>query len=570
MGSLVHVPFHGRASRGWIVGETDDVPARVLPVRGVLSPVRFFDASSLELLRWVSERYVAPLATVIGRSHPPRVVSEEATAPPPPTREGGEHRSEDRRPPGPLDRRPPGPLDGYRNGPALRGALSDGGGAFVLRPAPEDEAASALDAVAACLASGRRAIVLVPEASPLPATATVLADAFGDRLALHLGGAKRERYRRWLEIAGGRYDVVVGTHATVFAPLPDVGLVLVSRESHRAHREDRAPSYHVREVAMERARRAGAVCLLSALCPSSEAAALGLTQVSPAGRRWPPVEVVRPGPEGRAPRLVRALREVTRGFLYAPLPGYGIAQVCRSCGAPAACAACGGVLRSEEGAVRCVVCGSPGRCGVCGATDLGIRRGGAERVEEWTAALASVPVRRPARPRAPRAREILVGGAEVVRDLGPLDLELVGVLEADHAERRPGIFAREQALATWMEAVGWAAPHGRAIVQSSRPGDPAVQALVRGNPDRFHADEASRRLDAGFPVGAPVFRVAGTADLEARLAALHPITLIVSSIGDAVVCLLALDPGSVGAFGRVARALVTEGVVTRVDAEPHL
>jgi primosomal protein N' (replication factor Y) len=556
----VQVPFHGRSVRGWILGATDDVPVRILPVRAALSPVRFFDRGSLELLRWVSERYVAPLATVIGRSHPPRVVSEESGWTP--------------EPPAPIDpvAVPAGAgLSEYRRGAELCAAMAERRhAAFVLRPAPEDEASAVVEAVSACVASGRRAIVLVPEASPVPATARLVAEAFGTRASLHLGGDRRQRYRRWLAASAGEIDVVVGTHASVFSPLADVGLLVVARESHRSHREDRAPYYHVRDVALERARLEGAVCVLSALCPSSEAAALGLSEVTPTGRRWPPVEVVRPGPEGRAPRLVRAMRETTRGFLYSPLPGYGIAQVCRSCGAPAACAACGGILRSEAGSVRCVVCEAPGRCANCGGTAFGIRRGGAERVEEWASALAPVRVRRPARPRSPGAREILVGGPEIVRDLGPLDLDLVGILDADLADRRPGMGAREQALATWMEAVGWARPHGRAIVQASRTNDPLVQAIVRGNPDRFHDDEARRRRDAGFPVGAPVFRVAGTSDLAERLSAIAPITLIVSSLGEAVHCLISLEPADVAAFGTLARELAAAGVVTRVEAEPHL
>jgi primosomal protein N' (replication factor Y) (superfamily II helicase) len=310
--------------------------------------------------------------------------------------------------------------------------------------------------------------------------------------------------------------------------------------------------------------------VLEALCPSSEAAALGLPTVAPAERRWPPVEVVKPGPEGRAPRLVRALRETTRGFLYAPVPGYGIAQVCRSCGAPAACAACGGMLRAAEGSVRCVVCESLGRCASCGASRFGIRRGGAERVEEWAAAVAKVPVRRVRRPRPPKAREVLVGGPEAVRDLGAVDLDLVGVLDADLAGRRPGIGAREQALTTWMEAVGWARPRGRAIVQASQAGDPAVQALVRGNPDGFHRDEAARRRDAGFPVGTAVFRVAGSPALEGNLAGLEPVTLIATSLGDHAVCLVVLEASAIPAFGRLARELAASGVVTRVEAEPHL
>ena len=561
MGSFVQVPFHGRSIRGWVLGATENVPSRILDVRKVVSPVRYFDHDMLELFRWVSERYVAPLAAVIVRSHPPRVASEEVEVLPGMI-------GEEARPVVSSH-----PLVSYGNGAELTRVVGGGSGTFVVRPAPEDEVDIAVEAVAACLAGGRRAIVLVPEASPLPATAAAVREAFGERVGMLLGGDRRTRYRRWLEISEGRFDIVVGTRPAVFAPLFDLGLMLVSRESHPAHREDRAPYHHVRDVSLRRAELSGAACILSAICPSAEATQLSATEVSPTTRRWPPVEVVRPGPEGRAPRLVRALRETTRAFILSPLHGYGVAQVCRACGNPAACSACGGLLRSEEGVVRCVVCEAAGRCAACGASDFGIRRGGAERVQEWAAATANVRVRRvppKGRPRLPVEGEVLVGGPEAVRDLGPGGLDLVAILDADLAERRPGLASRERALCTWMEAVGWARPAGRAIVQAERSTDPAIQALVRGNPDRFHEDERRRREAAGFPVGAAVFRVAGPPTLEAALAALRPITLLVSSVGDQTVCLLALEPERVPELGRAVRELAARDLVTRVEAEPHL
>jgi hypothetical protein len=167
-------------------------------------------------------------------------------------------------------------------------------------------------------------------------------------------------------------------------------------------------------------------------------------------------------------------------------------------------------------------------------------------------------------------KEILVGGPESVRDLGPGDLDLVAILDADLAERRPGLASRERALAIWMEAVGWARPSGRAIVQADRPSDPAIQALVRGNPDRFHADEGARRAAAGFPVGCAVFRIVGSDALEAQLADVDPITMLVSSVGEQTVCLLALEPGRVDGFGRTIRDLAARDIVERVEAEPHL
>ena len=564
VGSLVQVPFHGRNTRGWVLGSSDQMPARLLEVRKLVSPARAFDERGLALLRWVGERYVAPLATVIDRAVPPRVASEES------------------------GRTGVGPIagltssaatarwelfDGYVEGERLVQAIGSGQGAFVLRPAPEDEATAAVAAVSACLAGGRRAIVIVPEASPLPATAAAVRDAFGDRAGLFVGGDARTRYRTWLDIAEGAFDVVIGTRPAVFAPLDGPGLIYVARESHPAQREDRAPYYHVRDVALARARADGGVCVLAAICPSAEAAVLGLPTVAPRGRRWPPVEVVKPGPEGRAPRLIRALGEAERAFVFSPLPGYGVAQVCTTCHEPAACAACGGLLRAQAGEIRCVVCGAEGRCRSCGARTFGVRRGGAERVEEWAGRIAHVPVHRlreeePSR--LPGDAEIVVGGPDDVRDLGVGDLDLVAILDADLAGRRPGLSSRERSLAMWMEAVGWARPRGGAIVQSSATSDPMVQALVRGNPDRFHRDEANRRRDAGLPLGAAVFRITGSDSLEGELSVFEPWTLLVSAADGRTVCLLALDPERVAALGERLRELATEGVVDRVEAEPHL
>jgi len=184
---------------------------------------------------------------------------------------------------------------------------------------------------------------------------------------------------------------------------------------------------------------------------------------------------------------------------------------------------------------------------------------GAERVEEWARAVARVPVRRigtgdPAAP--PRDGEVMVGGVEAVKDFGPLRLGLVAILDADQAARRPGLAAREHALATWMEAAAWARSSGRVIVQTRHPGDPAVQSLVSGNPHRFHRSELPRRADAGFPAGWPVFRVTGDDRLAEELAALEPRTLLSSSGEGQTVCLLALEPGAVPAFGRAARASI--------------
>ena len=587
VGSLVQVPFHGRPTRGWVLGPTDEVPGRMLEVRRLVSPIRSFDERMLDLLRWMSDRYVAPLASVIARAVPPRVASEEpsftaaaATGPdvlgagprrgarPQGVPDGGSRAAA----PAPLRLDPCG-LASYRNGDLLLDALAGGEGTFVLRPAPADEATVAVESVRATLANGRTAVMLVPESDPLPATAVAVIDAFGDDVALFAGGDRRARYRLWLEILAGRFRVVVGTRPATFAPVSDLGLIYVHRESHARHREERSPYYHVRDVARARARLDRAVCVLSAFCPSIETTAFERVEVVPPGRPWAPVEVVRPGPEGRSPRLVRTLRTARRAFLFEPMRGYGVARVCRACGESAACASCLGTIRQERGVLRCVVCGAPGRCASCGATDLGVTRGGAERVEEWAGGIALVPVVRVppgGLPRAPGDGEVVVGGVDAVKDLGPLALDLVGILHADASLRRPGVTARERALTTWFEAAAWARPGGRVVVQTEHPNDPAIQALVSGRPSRFHRAEAPRLAEAGFPVGAPVFRVLGTSELEGELGSRSHRSLLSATVEGATVCLVAIDPADLPGFAEAIRGLAASGVVTRVEAEPHL
>ena len=200
-------------------------------------------------------------------------------------------------------------------------------------------------------------------------------------------------------------------------------------------------------------------------------------------------------------------------------------------------------------------------------------RGGAERVEQWARGVATVPVSRlgPSdRPRPPGDAEVVVGGIDAVKDFGPLGLDLVGILNADASLRRAGVAARERTLSAWAEVAAWAGPSGRVIIQTNKPNDAAVQSLVAGKPDRFARTEKQRLADAGFPVGAPVFRVVGTASLEDEIAALPHRTLLVSALEEQTVCLVALDPGDVAVFGAAIRRLAERGVVTRVEAEPHL
>lgn len=577
VGTLVSVPFHGRTLRGWVVGPAAEIPSRVLRVRKVLSRVPVFRTEDLELYRWVGDRYISPLAAVIERAHPPRVASEEdavggapATPWPDPgaaTAAGGANADV---------------LRSYEGGRELLGACRGGRGPFVIRPLPGEEAATCVEAVATCLAGGRDAIVLIPEAEPLPATAEAVADAFGRAAVLFVGGDRRERYRTWLEMLAGRYRVVVATRPGVFAPVSRLGLLWVHREAHPGHREDRAPYYRVSEVALARARLGQAVCALAGLSPSGAAAAMvDAREASPVRaprqverRAAPLVEVARPTEEERSPRLVKLLRTSGSGFLLLSRRGYGVARVCRACGEPARCAACGNPLTLRGGRVACAVCGAEGLCAACGSSTFGVERGGTERVQEWAAGIARRPVARVDQGAAAARPEGLVAGtAAAVKDFGDVGLDLVAILDADRARRRAGLAAPEQVLATWFEAAAWARGRsggGRVLVHTREPGDPAIQALVRWDPWHFHRAERRRLEEAGFPPGFPVFRVLGTPALPEALSQLEPARVLTSGSTNETVCLVTVRPSGLAGFRDGILELLANGVVTRVEAEPQL
>ena len=569
-GVLVSVPFHGRTVKGWVLGLARDVPGRMLPVRRVLSSLPVIDDRLLALGRWMSERYVAPLSTVIGAMYPPRVASEEVTSSL--TRVEAE--------PAKL----PSVLGAYLDGAHLLEACRSRGGAFVVRPLPVEEAAACLEAVGACVRAGRDAVVLVPEAEPLPATARTIAEAFGDAALVFAGGDKRARYRMWLDMLAGRYRVVIGTRPSVFAPVSRLGLVWVHREAHPGHREERAPYYHVRDVALARARLEGAACVLAGLAPSSEAVALAesgdAVTVRPSRdverAAAPIVETVRPEREDRSQRLASLLRGASGAFLLISTQGYGVARVCRSCGEPARCAACSGPVVVRGSAPVCAVCGRAVACSNCGSTSFGVDRGGSERIQEWAGHVTRLPVVRVEKGEdaiPPTDGKVVVGTAAAVKDLGPARVALVGVLDPDRARRRAGLASPGQALATWMEAAAWAGPRekgGRVLVQTRDPADPAIQALVRWDPWHLHRSEAKRREEAGFPVGYPVFRVTGDPNLESALAQLQPVHLLATSLGSQTVSLVTLRPEAVSRFRERVLAWAQDGTVERVEAEPQL
>jgi primosomal protein N' (replication factor Y) (superfamily II helicase) len=265
---------------------------------------------------------------------------------------------------------------------------------------------------------GRSAIVLVPEISLTPQTVSRFRDWFGDRVAvLHSALSHGERFDQWRQIRGGEKRVVVGARSALFAPVPDLGAVVVDEEHDGSYKQSEAPRYHARDMAVVRSGLGGAVCVLGSATPSLESwrnAKRGKFRLLELpdrvrGQPLPPVKVVDlRALRGRAPReatgsssegsagsvlspaLVEAVRaRLGRGeqsILLLNRRGYSSFVQCRACGEVQECPHCSVSLtfHRRRRLLLCHHCRheepAPERCPACGDTDLSFRGLGTEQV----------------------------------------------------------------------------------------------------------------------------------------------------------------------------------------------
>ncbi|MGI8427958.1 MAG: replication restart helicase PriA [Solirubrobacteraceae bacterium] len=351
-----------------------------------------------------------------------------------------------------------------------------------------------LRSVAATLAAGRSAIVLVPEIALTPQVLERFEARFGDVVAVaHSGLGQGERYDEWLALASGEARVCVGARSAVFAPLADIGLIIVDEEHESSYKHDGDPRYDARAVAHRRAQQHGAVLLLGSATPRPESV-LSIKRLSLPrridGRPLPPVEVLdmRGHHHPLHPTSRNALAEVRRtggkAIVLLNRRGWSNFLSCRACGRTWMCPNCDValVLHRAAGFLACHHCGHreaiPHGCGVCGSVAVARHGAGTERVEhELREALGELdfPVFRldaDSASLSARARTleqflrapagVLVGTQMVAKGHDFPDVALGIVLDADQTLRFPDFRAEERTFALVTQLAGRAGRSGPA------------------------------------------------------------------------------------------------------------
>lgn len=491
----------------------------------VVSPERVLDEELLGLARAVADRYAGSLADVLQLAVPPRSA-----------------RAEQRPSPEPLP--PPaapeaGSWGRYEHGGAFVEALASGGAPRAVwnaLPGPEwsEEIARV---VAATLASGRGALVVVPDGRAVARVDAALTALLGEgrHAVLTADAGPEKRYREWLAVRRGSVRAVVGTRAAMFAPVRDLGLVVIWDDGDDSHSEPHAPQPHARDVLLLRAAQDKCGFLLGGWSCTVEAAQLvesGWARPLVASRERvrgaaPLVRTVGDGDlardeAARAARLPTLAWQVVRDALrqgpvlvQVPRRGYVPRLACATCRAPARCRHCAGPLEARDsGALQCAWCGreeGSWHCTECGGFRLRAQVVGARRTaEELGRAFPAVPVRTSGRehvldtvPGAP-ALVVSTPGAEPVAEGGYAAALL---LDGWAMLGRPDLRAGEDAVRRWIGAAALVRPQGAGgtVVVVAEPTLRPVQALVRWDPVGHAVRELAERAELGFP---PVSRMA--------------------------------------------------------------
>lgn len=536
-GCRVRVRFNGQLLDGFLLerADTSDFPGRLAYLHQVVSPEPVLTPEIAALARIVADHYAGTLSDVLRLAIPPRharVEKETPHTPPPP-------------PPLPEPDPAPGPWADYPTGPAFLTALRDQRApraVWTALPGPQWRDAIAAAAHTAAVA-GRGVLIVVPTGRDVASLDAALTARLGPghhvALTAELGPA--ERYRRWLSVLRGHVRVVVGTRAAMFAPVRDLGLVVLWDDGDDVHSDPHAPYPHARTVLSLRAHYSRSAVLIGSHTRTAESALLVesgwahpiVADRALVRRRAPLVRAAGDDAElardeaartARLPSLaLRVARQAARHgpvLFQVPRRGYLNALACARCRTPARCAACRGplALRSAHAIPYCRWCGhiaGDWRCPSCEfprlrATVVGARR----TAEELGRAFPALPVRTSGRDEV--LTEVPATPALVVATPGaeptvPGGYAAAVLLDGWALLGRADLRAAEEALRRWCNAAALVRPaaEGGQVVVLADAALPAVQALIRWSPAAFAERELAERRELGFPPAVTMASVTG-------------------------------------------------------------
>ncbi len=400
-----------------------------------------------------------------------------------------------------------------------------------------------LQLMAATLATGKSALLLVPEISLTPQIVGRVRSRFGEQVAvLHSGLSNGERYDEWRRIQAGEAKVVVGARSAVFAPLANLGLIIMDEEHESSYKQDESPRYHTSQVALWRGKYHQAPVILGSATPSLETRARAAAGVykrevlahRAAAKTLPQVEIVDMRPEVQrrgetnfSNQLLTALHaRLQRGeqsILLLNRRGFSSFIMCRDCGYVLKCPNCdiSLTMHLDTHAMKCHYCGHeegiPQLCPQCQSRRIRYYGTGTEKVAAELADL--LPQARVIRMDVDTTRkkgqhqalldqfghheaDILLGTQMIAKGLDYPDVTLVGVLNADTGLDLPDFRAGERTFDLLTQVSGRAGRAdklGEVIIQTFNPQNYVIKLAQQQDYERFFAQEMQLRKLAAYP-----------------------------------------------------------------------
>ncbi|MBF0545397.1 MAG: primosomal protein N' [Candidatus Riflebacteria bacterium] len=398
--------------------------------------------------------------------------------------------------------------------------------------------------VAELLAKNKGAIILVPEITLTPQMVKRLIDRFGFRVAiLHSRLSDGERFDQWEGIRCGKFPVVVGARSAVFAPVPNLGTIIIDEEGEPTFKQSETPKYHAREVAEFRCRLEKAILILGSATPTLESYSMALNQKyqlvempERVSERFPPkVEVVDMRQELTVKNnrsmfsgaLSKALNETlkagSQAILYLNRRGHSTFVLCRACGESVNCSKCkiSMVYHTGSEILRCHYCGEiqpiPKQCGKCGNTAIKFFGGGTQRVEaearryfpkaridrmDSDAISAKGNLETILDKFGKREIDILIGTQMVAKGLDFPNVTLVGILAADALLKLPDFRASERNFSLLAQVAGRSGRGknlGKVILQTYNPDHHSIKYAITENYKGFFEEENQMRKISFYP-----------------------------------------------------------------------
>lgn len=428
-------------------------------------------------------------------------------------------------------------------------AMAQGGGSFLLMGVTGSGKTEVyIRLIRLALKAGKGAIVLVPEIALTPQMVDWFRARFGQGAAvLHSQLSPGERFDEWRRIRRGQARVVVGARSAVFAPVEDLGLIVVDEEHEHTYQSDKRPRYDAREVAQFRCRQEGAALVLGSATPSIATFMRTMPKVRPQNK----LELLeltqrvfqRPLPQVEVVDMCRELERGNHSMFSAPLRdglkqclergqqamllinrrGYSTFVSCRSCGYVEKCGNCDVSMtyHQAEGVLKCHYCGQtrrpPDKCPQCGSIFIKYFGAGTQRVEEAVKKL--LPQARVARMDVDTTRgkdahqrilsafgrgetDVLIGTQMIAKGLDFPKVTLVGVVAADMTLNLPDYRAPERTFQLITQVAGRAGRAqypGRVVIQTYEPQHYAVRLAARQDYRAFYQEEVKVRRRGLYP-----------------------------------------------------------------------